>query len=47
MEMIFPITRASACQARIVGTIMRVPILREPLLHIVAHQLRKKASKLL
>ncbi len=47
MEMIFPITRATARQARIVGTIMRVPIMREPLLNIVAHQLRKKASKLL
>jgi cytosine/adenosine deaminase-related metal-dependent hydrolase len=35
MEMIFPLTRATARQARIVGTLMRVPMLREPLLRIV------------
>jgi hypothetical protein len=45
MEMIFPLTRATACQARIVGTIMRIPILREPLLHIVAQQMINKVRK--
>jgi cytosine/adenosine deaminase-related metal-dependent hydrolase len=35
MEMIFPLTRTTARQARIVGTLMRVPMLREPLLRIV------------
>jgi len=45
MEMIFPLTSVTAFQARIVGTIMRVPILREPLLHIVAQQMINKVRK--
>lgn len=42
MEMIFPLTRATAMQARIAGTIMHVPILREPLLRIVKQVMLKK-----
>ena len=45
MEMIFPLTSVTAFQARIVGTIMRVPILREPLLQIVARQMINKVRK--
>jgi hypothetical protein len=45
MEMIFPLTSVTAFQARIVGTIMRVSILREPLLHIVAQQMINKVRK--
>ncbi len=45
VEAIFPLTRTTAIQARIVGTMMRVPVLREPLLGIVLSLIEKKMAR--
>jgi cytosine/adenosine deaminase-related metal-dependent hydrolase len=45
MEMIFPITKRSAREARIAGSIMRLPILREPLLRLIAKQIEARTRQ--
>lgn len=45
MEMIFPITTKSAREARIAGAVMRVPLLREPMLRIVLKQIEAKTNR--